>query len=296
MRLSIVPCHRLERERVSGRCHPLLSLCHHPLTGSVRMAPPKKMQPQQSTFDPSYFWKRENWYLSNTVNYVCGNVLITEGTYKSPQPVNGQPSKPSGWILIFSKIGEDRATDPEASGSRKLTEDKRLPPGHAISIAKWPDFVRAFARFFMVKESKCLAEICQMFDLEKRDFAKDKKFEDWDGKQVENNPKRNNELVLYSIDKADAIREVLAELPRPGIIDDDKFDQVSDDDEFLLNKNASEDEEEEEEEEDDGGDDDEEGDDDDDDEDDDEDGDDDDDDVIIDDGKEKKIPDRKSVV
>lgn len=190
-----------------------------------------KSKKQDQVFDSSNFWARKNWFLSSTVNYVCGNVMVTEGTYKPPQPqANGLPSKPSGWILIFGKIGEERPTESEAEMMKKLTEDTRLPSGLAISVNKWSDFVRAFARYYMHKESKSQAEVSLFFGFDGKDFAKDYKFEDVHGKQVEVNPQRNHDLVRRSMQRAAMIEKVLAKLPKPGLDDqsDDKYGKIED--------------------------------------------------------------------
>lgn len=99
------------------------------------------------------------------------------------------------------------------------TKETRLPTGHAIAAEKWKDLKRAFARFFMFKESRHQNEINQFFQLTPTDFQNDKVFEDTDGRQVFTGPIRDPGLLRESRKRAELIMEALKDLPAYGMED-----------------------------------------------------------------------------
>ena len=118
------------------------------------------------------------------------------------------------------------------SSSQKITSDTKLPAGHAVSVEKWKDFKRAFARYFMYKESRCQNEINQFFMLSRSDFQEDKLFEDCDGKQVMQQPIRDPGLLNHSKRRAILIEDALKHLPAYGMENDDEEEdrRMADDD------------------------------------------------------------------
>ena len=142
--------------------------------------------------------------------------MVTEGRYQNPQPFTLKTgSRGSQWILIFSRLDD---TD-ELNSTQKISSDTRLPAGHAIPAEKWKDFMRAFARYFMFKESRHQNEINQMFMLGESDYRGDKLFEDCDGKQVISTPVRDKGLLEHSELRASLIAEALKKLPAYGMED-----------------------------------------------------------------------------
>lgn len=172
-------------------------------------------------FDPSEFWKRKHWYISNAIKFRSGPILVTEGQYTSPQThtSNGKPSKPSTWILIFTKLDD---TNQPLSASQRIDNDTRLPTGIAISGEKWRDFKRAFGRYFMHKESRCQQEVNQFLMLSPTDYQDDKLFEDCDGAFVLKSPLRDPGLLERSKQRAGLIEKALSELPAYGMEHDDE--------------------------------------------------------------------------
>ena len=184
--------------------------------------PYQKPQAGPSTFDPSEFWKRKHWYISNAIKFRSGPILVTEGQYNNPlaqTSSNGKRPKNSVWILIFTKLDD---TNQPLSASQRIDSDTRLPTGIAISGDKWRDLKRAFGRFFMHKESRCQQEVNQFLMLSPTDYQDDKIFEDCDGASVMRSPIRDPGLLERSKQRAVLIEKALAQLPAYGMEHDDE--------------------------------------------------------------------------
>ena len=182
--------------------------------------------PPRPSFDSSEFWYRKHWYLSNTIKFRSGSILVTEGQYHNPQAPthsNGKQPKPSSWILIFTKL--DDPNQP-LSSSQRITGETRLPTGLAISADRWKDFKRAFGRYFMHKESRCQKEVNQYLMLNPSDYQEDRLFEDCDGAYVIKSPIRDSGLLEHSKQRANLIEKAIAQLPAYGMENDDDTDTI----------------------------------------------------------------------
>lgn len=204
-------------------------------TSSSTMAKPKSNKQHENKVSNNSdigFWLRKHWYLSSAIKLKSGGMMITEGTFQTHDPTSHfkpVPPKNSNFILIFSKL------DQYPPANQSSGQEARLPNGLAIKIDQWNDFKKAFARYFMMKESKSQHEINLMFGLTETSFANDKVITDitqWNKDSLQ----RDSGLVLHSKNRASAMARAIKSIPPYGMVDaiDGENDDEDDDDESEL--------------------------------------------------------------
>ena len=190
------------------------------------------------------FWFRRNWTLSNAIKKRAGNFVVTEARFKSKTSNKfGFEARNNDYVLIFNKLSKELdLCDP----NKTVEIDTKLPSGMCIKTGReWEDFVRAFARYYMLKTSRSAKE-CELFFGFKIDDSRDQSFTSMDmtgGGMT--SPKIDRAMLEYSEYRAAAMEEAInsmvsyeefldlvEEEPKPGSSkDDDDNDEVKLDDE-----------------------------------------------------------------
>jgi hypothetical protein len=190
------------------------------------------------------FWLKRNWYLSSAIRLRAGGMMVTEGAYRSQSSSDfySQPPKVSNFILVFSKLDQQLANP-----AQQNSPDARLPNGLAIRVDQWSDLKKAFARYYMYRESKSQQEINLMFGFDSSDFSNDRPIQDitqWNKESLQRDPA----LVAYSKQRASVMAKALKQIPAHGMEDNLDDDNDEDEDSDCVACEADDDEAEEEEE------------------------------------------------